>query len=97
MAKSDEDAAVEQLDVENEVILSRGIYIDECSTVRKREPSVKRQRYLVVGMSPSIEPSRIVIPGGANFRALSFYLKVIELRYIRTRNEQLDILKACHM
>ena len=58
----------------------------------------KRGKDVCGGQEPQyIEPSRIVIPGGANFRALSFYLKVIELRYIRTRNEQLDILKACHM
>ena len=36
MAKSDEDAAVEHLDLVDEAILSRGIYIDGCSAVRKR-------------------------------------------------------------
>ena len=82
----------------DEVTLSPGTSINVQPCIS--EPSVKRQRLMFAGgQNPSIEPSIIVhvIPGGANFRALSFYLKVIELRYFHTRNEQLDILQTCHM
>ena len=97
-----EDYIVEDIDLVDSAFLylTQFQYPNGCSDARKRAIRKKAWMFIIrdgVMFFKKKKKGKVMMKVKSFVDLQYLFLKIVELRFIRTREEQLKILKACHI